>query len=84
VYRVGARHCPHSGHETGKPRTIPLTDEAIHILTGLAAGKSDASVFPITANALKLGWQAEGFPHILVDEYVVIWGVVVGVARKVP
>jgi len=53
-------------------------------LTGLAAGKSDASVFPITANALKLGWQAEGFPHILVDEYVEIWGVVVGVARKVP
>ncbi|RZL70644.1 MAG: translesion error-prone DNA polymerase V autoproteolytic subunit [Sphingomonas sp.] len=28
--------------------------------------------------------EAEGFPHILVDEYVEIWGVVVGVARKVP
>ncbi len=28
--------------------------------------------------------EPEGFPHILVDEYVEIWGVVVGVARKVP
>ncbi len=28
--------------------------------------------------------EAEGFCHILVDEYVDIWGVVVGVARKVP
>lgn len=27
--------------------------------------------------------EAEGFQHILVDEYVEIWGVVVGVARKV-
>ncbi|WP_294275730.1 LexA family transcriptional regulator [uncultured Sphingomonas sp.] len=27
--------------------------------------------------------EAEGFSHILVDEYVDIWGVVVGVARKV-
>jgi DNA polymerase V len=27
--------------------------------------------------------EAEGYPHILVDEYVEIWGVVVGVARKV-
>jgi DNA polymerase V len=27
--------------------------------------------------------EAEGFPHILVDEYVEIWGVVVGVARRV-
>jgi DNA polymerase V len=28
--------------------------------------------------------QAEGFPHILVDEYVEIRGTVAGVARKVP
>ncbi|MEJ8631435.1 S24 family peptidase [Sphingomonas sp. I4] len=27
--------------------------------------------------------EADGFSHILVDEYVEIWGVVVGVARKV-
>lgn len=27
--------------------------------------------------------EAEGFSHILVDEYVDIWGVVVGVARRV-
>ena len=27
--------------------------------------------------------EAEGFPDTLVDEYVEIWGVVVGVARKV-
>lgn len=27
--------------------------------------------------------EAEGFPEILVDEYVEIWGVVVGVARQV-
>ena len=27
--------------------------------------------------------EAEGYPHILVDEYVEIWGVVVGVARRV-
>ncbi|BCA58150.1 LexA family protein [Sphingomonas sp. HMP6] len=27
--------------------------------------------------------EADGFPEILVDEYVEIWGVVVGVARKV-
>lgn len=26
--------------------------------------------------------EAEGFEHIIVDEYVEIWGVVVGVARK--
>ena len=26
--------------------------------------------------------EAEGYPHILVDEYVEIWGVVVGLARK--
>jgi DNA polymerase V len=28
--------------------------------------------------------EAEGFPHIIVDENVEIWGVVVGVARKMP
>jgi DNA polymerase V len=28
--------------------------------------------------------EAEGFPHILVDEDVEIWGVVVGVARQLP
>lgn len=27
--------------------------------------------------------EAEGFPHTLVDEFVEVWGVVVGVARKV-
>ena len=27
--------------------------------------------------------ESPDFPHILVDEYVEIWGVVVGVARKV-
>lgn len=26
--------------------------------------------------------EADGFPHIIVDEYVEIWGVVVGLARK--
>ena len=28
--------------------------------------------------------EAEGFPHIIVDENVEIWGVVVGLARKMP
>jgi DNA polymerase V len=28
--------------------------------------------------------EAEGYSHILVDEHVEIWGVVVGVARQVP
>lgn len=28
--------------------------------------------------------EAEGYPHIIVDEHVEIWGVVVGVARKMP
>lgn len=28
--------------------------------------------------------EAEGYPHTLVDEYVEIWGVVVGLARRYP
>ncbi|WP_215228022.1 LexA family transcriptional regulator [Erythrobacter sp. 3-20A1M] len=28
--------------------------------------------------------EADGYPHTLVDEYVEIWGVVVGLARKYP
>ena len=40
--------------KTGKPRTIPLTDQAIAILK--AQEQSGGLVFPITANALKLAW----------------------------
>lgn len=43
--------------KTGRPRAIPLTDEAVAILRLLSRDHGDVSVFPISANALKLAWQ---------------------------
>lgn len=46
-------HIPHT--KTGKPRTIPLSDGAMAVLH--AQKPRSGPVFPITANALKLGWE---------------------------
>lgn len=46
-------HIPHT--KTGKPRTIPLTDDTIDILMAMP-GRS-GPVFTISPNALKLSWQ---------------------------
>jgi len=41
--------------KTGIPRTIPLTDAALNILSSIA--KADDTVFPIQANTLRLAWE---------------------------
>lgn len=43
--------------KTGRPRAIPLTDEAVAILRVMSRKCSDDRVFPVTANASKLSWQ---------------------------
>jgi len=45
-------HIPQT--KTGYPRTIPLTDRAIAILTALES--KEGAVFGLTANAFKLAW----------------------------
>lgn len=46
-------HIPHT--KTGYARTLPLTDQAIAILNGLP--RDDVKAFPLSAMALKLGWN---------------------------
>jgi integrase len=46
-------HLPHT--KTGQPRTVPLTDGAVAILTGLKA--TDEDVFPIDPSALRWAWN---------------------------
>ena len=41
--------------KNGKPRTVPLTSEAIQILSDLP--RDTSNVLPISANALALGWK---------------------------
>ena len=45
--------------KTGVPRTIPLTDNAIKLITGLqaTADTADGRLFPITLNAFKHAWK---------------------------
>lgn len=45
-------HIPQT--KTGKPRTIPLTDNAIAVL--MSVSHRDGQVFKTTANAIKLAW----------------------------
>jgi integrase len=44
--------------KNGEPRTIPLTEQAKHVLAGVALDWCDeAKIIPLSAEALKLGWQ---------------------------
>ncbi|MET3725091.1 site-specific integrase [Sphingomonas trueperi] len=52
-FRTRTAYIPHT--KTGYPRTIPLTDAAIAVLK--CVPRRDGRVFPMTAMALKLGWN---------------------------
>jgi integrase len=56
-FNAALLHVPFT--KTDKPRTIPLTDRAVEILTERkAASSTDADyAFPISANAFRLAWE---------------------------
>lgn len=53
-----------------------------HIVVAVVHGERTLKRLKRLDDRLWLVPEAEGYPHTLVDEYVEIWGVVVGLARK--
>lgn len=55
-----------------------------HIVVALVHGDRTLKRLKRLDGRLWLVPEAEGYPHIAVDEYVEVWGVVVGLARRYP
>lgn len=53
-----------------------------HIVVAVVHGERTLKRLKRLDDRLWLVPEADGYPHTLVDEYVEIWGVVVGLARK--
>lgn len=53
-----------------------------HIVVAIVHGDRTLKRLKKMDDRLWLVPEAEGYPHTLVDEYVEIWGVVVGLARR--
>jgi DNA polymerase V len=53
-----------------------------HIVVALVHGDRTLKRLKRMDGRLWLVPEAEGYPHTVVDEYVEIWGVVVGLARR--
>lgn len=55
-----------------------------HIVVALVHGDRTLKRLKRLDGRLWLVPEAEGYPHIAIDEYVEVWGVVVGLARRYP
>ena len=53
-----------------------------HIVVAVVHGERTLKRLKRLDDRLWLVPEAEGYPHTIVDEYVEIWGVVVGLARQ--
>lgn len=53
-----------------------------HIVVALVHGDRTLKRLKRLDGRLWLAPEAEGYPHIVVDEFVEVWGVVVGLARR--
>jgi DNA polymerase V len=53
-----------------------------HIVVALVHGERTLKRLKRLDGRMWLVPEAEGYPHTIVDEYVEIWGVVVGLARR--
>ena len=65
-----------------KPAASYLMRVDGHSMTGAGINDRDLIVLKRLDDRLWLVPEAEGYPHTIVDEYVEIWGVVVGLARQ--
>jgi len=86
IMRVDGTSMEGAGIADGDLIVVSRADEPApgRIVVALVHGERTLKRLRRIDSRLWLVPEADGYPHILVDEYVEIWGVVVGLARRYP